>query len=136
LFGGLLLAGVLFFQSGDTEPRPREPFAYGQVRDLERNLEEGPFYIADPFGGDDSIVFALEDGEPVAIAVNQRNMPDCSVKWKEQEGAFACGQQRFTSDQLERFATEVPTSGDDEGILFIDVRRREPAPSPPTTSAP
>jgi hypothetical protein len=131
---GLLVALVLLLWSGEREERDPEPFVYGPVADLERSLrDEGPFYVADPFGGDDSIAFALEDGDPVAIAVNQTDMPDCTVKWRAQLDRFTCGDERFTSEQLERFVTEVPSSGPNEGQLVIDVRRRTPAPSPATT---
>lgn len=116
-------------EGGSTPERP-QPFEAGFASNVEDSVrDEGPYYIPDPFGGDDSIVFALEDGEVVALAVNQSDLPDCSVKWKDQLDKFVCGEQRFDSTELERFEVTVPKAGPDEGILVIDVRNRLPAPA-------
>ena len=128
LFVGALLLVSTDRQGGGTPDEP-EPFKAGRAEDIEESLrEEGPYYYADPFGGDDSIVFALEDGEVVPLAVNQSDMRDCSVKWKAQLEKFVCGDERFDSTDLERFEATVPAAGDDEGVLIIDVRTRLPAP--------
>jgi hypothetical protein len=136
--GAVVLAGVAVAvllvtstgRDGGSTPERPQPFEAGLASNVEDSLrEEGPYYYADPFGGDDSIVFALEDGEVVALAVNQSTLPNCSVKWKDQLDKFVCGDQRFDSTELERFEATVPEGGPDEGILIIDVRTRLPAPS-------
>jgi hypothetical protein len=136
--GAVVLAGVAVAvllvastgREGGSTPKKPQPFEAGLASNVEDSLrEEGPYYIADPFGGDDSIVFALEDGEVVALAVNQSNLSTCSVKWKDQLDKFVCGDQRFDSTELERFEVTVPKAGPDEGILIIDVRQRLPAPA-------
>ncbi|MGH9031976.1 MAG: hypothetical protein ACRDZV_07575, partial [Acidimicrobiia bacterium] len=65
-----------------------------------------------------------------AIATHQRGLPGCSVKWKAQLDRFECGDNRFRSDELERFETTIPETGDEEGVVTIDVRRRLPATAP------
>src|SRR5687768_11087493 len=94
VFAGLFVAALLLLSTGrdggDT-PQTVEPFQAGRAKDVEESVrDEGPYYYADPFGGDDSIVFALEDGEVVALAVNQSDLPECSVKWKDQLDKFVC----------------------------------------------
>jgi hypothetical protein len=132
VLAGIFVAALLLLSTGrdggDT-PQEVEPFQAGRAKDVEESVrEEGPYYYADPFGGDDSIVFAVEDGELVALAVNQRDLPDCSVKWKDQLDKFVCGDRRFDSTELERFEVTVPAAGPDKGVLIIDVRTRLPAP--------
>jgi hypothetical protein len=133
VFAGVAVAVLLVASTGregGSTPKTPQPFEAGLASNVEESLrDEGPYYIADPFGGDDSIVFALEDGEVVALAVNQSNLPNCSVKWKDQLDRFACGDQRFDSTELERFEVAVPQAGPDEGLLIIDVRKRVPAPA-------
>ncbi|HUF85062.1 MAG TPA: hypothetical protein VMQ81_10770 [Acidimicrobiia bacterium] len=135
VLAGVAVAVLLVFstgrEGGGTAQTP-QPFEAGLASNIEASLrDEGPYYIADPFGGDDSIVFALEDGEVVALAVNQSDLPNCSVKWKDQFDRFVCGEQRFDSTELERFDVTVPQAGPDEGLLVIDVRTRLPAPAVP-----
>jgi hypothetical protein len=128
---GLLMAAVILFATGRGDaPGEYQPFEAGLASDIERQLRDGgPFYIADPFGGDRSIVFALEEGGVAALAVNQSTLPGCSVKWKDQLGRFVCGAKRLRSVELERFAVSVPARGPDEDILIIDLRKRLPAPA-------
>jgi len=136
--GAVVLAGVAVAvllvastgRDGGSTPQKPQPFEAGLASNVEDSVrEEGPYYIPDPFGGDDSIVFALEDGEVVALAVNQSDLTNCSVKWKDQFDRFACGDRRFQSEELERFEVTVPKAGPDKGILIIDVRKRLPAPT-------
>ena len=135
LLAGAFVAILLLAQTdrqGANTPREPEPFPAGRAEDIEETLrEEGPYYYADPFGGDDSLVFALEDGEVVALAVNQSDLPNCSVKWEAQLEQFTCGDERFDSTELERFEVTVPAAGDNKGILIIDLQMRLPAPEMP-----
>jgi hypothetical protein len=130
LLAGIAVAVLLFVSIGGDQPaRDPEPVEFGLESSLRDELDEGPFFVPDQFGGDRSFWIAEEDGEIVAIATHQRALPDCSVKWKAQIDRFECGDDRFTSDELERFELTIPETGEDEGVVTIDVRRRIPAPS-------
>lgn len=138
LFAGaaVVLAGVAITvlllvstNRGGGPPKQYEPFEAGLASAIEGSVrDEGPYYYADPYGGDDSLVFTLEHGDVVALAVNQSDLPGCAVQWKDQLDRFVCGDRRFSSEQLERFEVTVPDAGPDKGLLIIDVRTRLPAP--------
>jgi len=100
---------------------------FGLQSSIRNQLEEGPFFVPDQFGGNRSFWIAEEAGEIVAIATHQQDLPGCSVKWKAQLDRFECGDERFTSDELERFEITIPEAGDDKNVVTIDVRRRLPA---------
>jgi hypothetical protein len=126
VLAGVLVAVVLLLATGRSGPPTEyEPFAAGPEADLARELREGgPFFIADPFGGRRGFWLTLEDREVVPVAVHQSDLPECSVRWRARLDRFTCGDARFRSEQLERFATRVPKAGDDEGVVLVDLRRR------------
>ncbi|MGH8983754.1 MAG: hypothetical protein ACRDY6_07745 [Acidimicrobiia bacterium] len=131
LLAGVAVAVLLFVSTGrgGSPPRDLEPVRFGLESSIRTQLEEGPFFVPDQFGGNRSFWIAEEDGEIVAIATHQQDLPGCSVKWKAQLDRFVCGDERFTSDELDRFELTIPEAGEDEGIVTIDVRRRVPAPA-------
>jgi hypothetical protein len=126
LLAGIAVAVLLFVSTdrGGAPPRDPQPVRFGPESSIRGQLEEGPFFVPDQFGGNRSFWIAEESGEIVAIATHQRDLPRCSVKWKAQLDRFECGSERFTSDELERFELTIPAAGDDEGVVTIDVRRR------------
>jgi len=129
--GGLAMAGAILFSTGrSSPPEDYEPFAAGPQRDLERQLGDGgPFFFADVFGGDRGFWFALEGDEVVAIAARQTDRTGCTVRWRATLDRFVCGDDRFTSEQLQRFLVTV-RRGDDQRILYVDLRCRIAAPQP------
>ncbi|MGH9033330.1 MAG: hypothetical protein ACRDZV_14500, partial [Acidimicrobiia bacterium] len=109
LLAGVAVAVLLFVSTdrGGSPPRDPGPVKFGLESSIRDQLEEGPFFVPDQFGGNRSFWIAEEDGEIVAIATHQRGLPGCSVKWKAQLDRFECGDNRFRSDELERFETTI-----------------------------
>jgi hypothetical protein len=130
--GGLVVAGVLLIAtSRRSVPDEYRPFAAGPEFDLRRELRDGgPFYFPDPFGGDRSILWALEDGEVVPLASHAAGDQSCRVRWRGRVDSFEdCDDNRLRSDQIPRYRSRVPGSGEHEGIVLVDLRRLEPPPS-------
>jgi hypothetical protein len=129
---GLVVVAVLLIATSRREqPGKYKAFPYGEVRDLKRTLHDGgPFYVPDPFGGDRSILWALEDGEPVALAIHTQGDDRCRVTYKGRIESFVdCQGARLESRQIPRYLTRIPTSGDDEDIVLVDLRKELPAPA-------
>ncbi len=130
IFAGVAVAAALLFSTsrGGDPPKNPEPVRLGFESSAKDRLQDDPDFIPDQFGGDRSFWLALEHGDVVAIAVNQSDRPACAVDWKGQLDRFVCDDERFRSEQLERFEVRVPEAGPNKGVLIIDVRRRLPAP--------
>ncbi len=126
--GVAVAAALLFSTSRGDPPDDPEPVRLGFESSAKDRLRDDPDFIPDQFGGDRSFWLALEQGEVVAIAVNQSDRPGCTIDWKGQLDRFVCDDERFRSEQLERFEVRVPQAGSDKGVLIVDVRRRLPAP--------
>jgi hypothetical protein len=132
VLAGLLVAVVLLLATGrGGSPTRYEPFEAGAAKDIERSLKEGgPFYVPDPFGGNRSILFALEDGEVVALSNVVPNTDDCRVNIKNEGKAFVdCNGDRLRTDELARFPTTIRPSTNGTDILYVDLRTKEPAPA-------
>ena len=130
---GLAVAGVLLLATGRAgSPTRYRPFEYGPARALEQELRDGgPFYVPDPFGGSRSILFALEDGQVVALSAVRPGTKKCSIRWRGSIDRFVdCKNMKLVSEQLERFPSEVEAAGENKGILLVDLRKRMPAPQP------
>jgi hypothetical protein len=129
---GVLVALVLLLATGRaSSPTKYEPFEAGAARDIERLLKEGgPYYVADPFGGSRSIMFALEDGEVVALSTTLPNTKDCVVFWRESRKAFVdCNDDRHQSTDLARYQTSIDPKQGANDILLVDLRKKDPPPS-------
>jgi hypothetical protein len=131
LLAGVAVAVLLLVSSGGGGDARRDPVPvrFGLESSIRTQLEEGPFFVPDQFGGDRSFWIAEEDGAIVAVAAHQTDLPDCTVKWKAQLDRFECGDERFRSDELERYEVTIPQGGEDENVVTIDVRRRLSAPA-------
>jgi hypothetical protein len=128
---GLLVAAVLLLATGrGTTPERYEPFEAGAAKSIRQNLkDEGPFYVADPFGGNRSILFALEDGDIVALSNVVPNTRDCRVTIKNEGKAFVdCNGDRLRSTELARYVTSTRPSSNGTTLLYVDLRHKEPAP--------
>ncbi len=135
LVAGVLVAVVLLFTSGQgSSPTKVRPFAAGLAKAIRSELRDGgPYYVPDPFGGRRSILFALENGQIVALSTQLPGSPDCAVKWKGSVDRFVdCHGVRHTSEELDRYESFVDPAGQNKGILFVDLRKEQPAPQPAT----
>ena len=129
---GVLVALVLLLATGRaSSPTKYEPFEAGAALDIERLLKEGgPYYVPDPFGGSRSIMFALEDGEVVALSTVLPNTKDCRVLWRDSRKGFVdCNDDVHRSGDLARYVTTIDPREGANDILLVDLRKREPAPS-------
>ncbi len=87
--------------------------------------------MPDPFGGDRSILLALEDGKVVALSDVKPGTKDCRIRWRGSINSFVdCNDNKLKSTDLARYQSEVGQIGDQKGELLVDLRRREPAPAP------
>jgi hypothetical protein len=130
---GVIVAVVLLFATGrSNSPTKYKPFAAGPAKAIKQQLEDGgPYYVPDPFGGNKSILFALESGQVVALSNILPGTTDCTMRWKGSVNRFQdCHGDRFTSVQLDRFKATIDQSGSGKGLLFVDLRKKLPAPSP------
>jgi hypothetical protein len=132
IVAGLLVAAVLLFATGRaSSPTKYEPFDAGVAASIRKNLKDGgPYFVPDPFGGDRSILLAIEDGEVVALSDVMPGTKDCRVRWRGSVDSFVdCHDDKVRSADLARYQTEIGTIGAAKGELFIDLRHRVPAPS-------
>jgi hypothetical protein len=133
IVAGLLVAAVLLLAtsraSGPTKPRP---FDAGVAAAIHRELKDGgPYFVPDPFGGNRSILLALEDGKIVALSDVLPGTTDCRVRWRGSIHSFVdCHDDKVKSTELARYRAEVGLTGAHKGELLIDVRHRDPAPDP------
>ncbi len=130
---GVIVAVVLLFATGRSQsPTKYEPFSAGPAKAIKQQLREGgPYYVPDPFGGNRSILFALENGEVVALSNIVPGTKDCAIRWRGSVNRFQdCNGDRFTSEQLDRFEATVDETGSGKGLLFVNLRRKLTAPSP------
>jgi hypothetical protein len=128
---GLLVAAVLLWSTGrGGSPTKYEPFDAGVAASIRKDLKDGgPYFVPDPFGGDRSILLALEDGKIVALSDIRPGTKDCRVRWRGSIDSFVdCNDEKLGTTDLARYRTEIGTVGDTKGELFIDLRHREPAP--------
>ena len=132
IVAGLLVAAVLLLATGRaSSPTKYTAFPAGDVRAIRTDLKKGgPFFYADPFGGNRSILMALEDGKVVALSATAPGTKDCHVRWRGSIDSFVdCNDRKLRSDQLDRFQSSVAEIGKYKGELLIDLRVREPAPA-------
>lgn len=131
LFAGVLVAVVLLFATGQGGSlNKNRPFYAGLASDIKASLREGgPYYVPDPFGGHRSILFALEDDQIVALSTVLPGTNDCAIRWRGQIDRFVdCHGDRHTSVELDRYEDFIDPAGENKGILFVDLRKKLPAP--------
>ena len=132
----MLVAVVLLFATGrGGSPTRVRPFAAGLASAIRSDLRDGgPYYFPDPFGKDHSILFALESGKIVALATQLPGTTDCLLKWKASVDRFVdCHGARHTSEELDRYESYVDPTGENKGILFVDLRHKLSALQNPTS---
>jgi hypothetical protein len=133
---GIMVAGLLFLATGGTQDTPsdRTPVFLGLERELTKKIEDGgPLYFANPFG-DNGFWLDLEDGALVALDIVRPGSQQCIVKWREPRHAYVdCDDQDLTSRDLDRFEVivgKIARNDAPKDAVYVDLRRREPAPSP------
>jgi hypothetical protein len=129
---GLLVAAVLLLAtSRASSPTKYEPFDAGVAVSIHKELKDGgPYFVPDPFGGNRSILLALEDGKIVALSDIKPGTTDCRVRWRGSVNSFAdCHDEKLKSTDLARYRAEVGLTGSSKGELLIDLRHKDPAPS-------
>jgi hypothetical protein len=140
VIAGVLVAALLFFATGGTQDAPaqQEPLFLGVARDKVSNIrEEGPQYIANPFG-DAGLWLDLEDGELVVLSAIKPGTKSCIMKWREPRKAYVdsnCTDSNYTSRNLDRFKVTIGPleEGAPKDAVYVDLRVKEPAPEPPET---
>ncbi len=132
IVAGLLVAAVLLFATGRAgSPTKYVAFDAGVAVSIRKDLKSGgPYFVPDPFGGDRSILLALEDGKIVALSDLKPGTKDCRIRWRGSIDSFVdCHDHKLKSTQLARYQSEVGELGDQKGELLVDLRRRQPAPA-------
>jgi len=131
VLAGLLVAAVLLWStSRATSPTKYQPFDAGVAASIKKDLKDGgPYFVPDPFGGDRSILLAIEGGKVVALSDVKPHTLDCRIRWKGSIDSFVdCNDAKLKSTDLARYQTEIGLTGAKQGELLIDLRHREPAP--------
>ena len=132
IVAGLLVAAVLLFSTSRAgSPTKYVAFDAGVAVSIHKGLKSGgPYFVPDPFGGDRSILLALEDGKVVALSDVKPGTKSCRVRWRGSIDSFVdCHDDKVKSTDLARYQTEVGEIGDQKGELLVDLRRRDPAPA-------
>jgi hypothetical protein len=133
VLAGVLVAAVLLLAtSRSSSPTRYQPFPAGVAASIRNDLEDGgPYFFPDPFGGDRNILLAIERGKVVALSDILPGTKDCRVRWRGSIDSFVdCHDDKLGSTQLDRYRSEISLIGRNKGELLIDLRHREPAPSP------
>jgi hypothetical protein len=130
---GVIVAVVLLFATGrGASPKKYQPFSAGYAKNIKQELKDGgPYFFPDPFSGDKSILFALENGQIVALANVLPGTTGCTVRWRGSIDRFVdCHGDKLTSDQLDRYETTIDDAGQGKGLLFVNLKRKDAAPTP------
>ena len=134
---GVAIAAILWVITGggrqaSTKPSDYVAFSPGNADTLTRQIREGgPLFFADPLAGSKGLWVDREQHALVAISVNAPGKDDCAVRWRGSLDRYQdCDRVLYTSEQLDRFASSVPTRGKQKGLFVVDLRRTIPAPEP------
>jgi hypothetical protein len=133
VLAGVLVAAVLLLAtSRASSPTKYEPFDAGVAASIRSELKDGgPYFVPDPFGGNRTLLLALEGGRIVALSDTLPGTTDCRVRWKGSINSFVdCHGDKLKSDNLARYRAEVGLVGPSKGELLIDLRHKDPAPTP------
>jgi hypothetical protein len=133
VLAGLLVAAVLLLAtSRASSPSKYVPFDAGVASSIRSELKDGgPYFVPDPFGGDRTVLLALEDGDIVALSDIRPGTGSCRIRWRGSIDSFVdCHDHKVKSTEMARYRTEIGLVGDSKGELLIDLRHRQPAPTP------
>ena len=133
ILAGLLVAAVLLLaMRRDSGPTEYVPFDLGPASSIKRGLKDGgPYYVPDPFGGNRTILMAIEGGKVVALSDIVPGSKSCRVRWRGSIDSFVdCHDDKLRSGELDRYRIEIGQIGSTKGELLIDLRHKDPAPAP------
>ncbi len=128
---GLLVAGAfLFLLSTDDPVDTDEPVPFGLAESIRDQVDDGgPFFAADPSGGQRAIWFAVEDDELVALAVEVPGREGCNADYRGRDETFVdCDGDPVETTELARYRLTVSTAEADEGALLVDLDTLLPPP--------
>lgn len=140
---GVSIAAILWVITGggrtaSTRSGEYAAFSPGSADTLTRQVREGgPLFFADPLAGARGLWIDRERHALVAISVNAPGKDECAVRWRGSLDRYEdCDGLLYTSEQLDRFTSSVPTRGKQKGLFVVDLRRTIPAPEPPPQQPP
>lgn len=128
---GALFAGVILLAT-NREVGEKTPLFLGQRRDLTKSIREAsPLYFASTFRDQDGFWLDLEDGTLVAYVLERPDPGECTVKWREQRGAYIgeCDDEPVERDELDQYPVTIGArDGSPSTSVYVDLRRTIPAP--------
>lgn len=127
---GLVVAVLLFLATGGGGADPEvKPLFVGLDRQLRRNIgEDGPQYIANPFGGN-GFWLDVEGDHVVAYNIILPTTTDCHVKWKAQRDSYVdCNGDDVDRATLDQFKVSFRNPGARNPQVLVDLRVDVPAP--------
>jgi hypothetical protein len=126
VLAGLLVAVLLLLATGQSETPEPAPLPIGPEESVR---DQAPTYYADPFGGP-GFWSAIEGGELVAISAELPGSGRCTVRYRATRDGFVdCDGNLVPVPELAQYPVNIPRSGDNEGIVLVDLRRRSQPPA-------
>ena len=130
IVAGLLVAAAILLVTGRSKtPGNEKPIPFGYAKSLTTKVRAGGPVAFAGTSGDDGFWLALEHGRLVPLLVRQPGPPACVLRWRGSRDTFTCDGRPVTTGSLVRYSTEIPKRGDRKGILLVDLRQVEPAPT-------
>ncbi len=128
---GLVIAGLILFITGRAKtPVVNGPIPFGYARSLHASVKQGGPVAYAGTTGDTGFWLALEDRQLVALKIRRPGTADCNVRWAGSVDSFVdCHGDHLRSQQLARYRTEIPRTGDRKGMYLVDLRHTIPAPA-------
>jgi hypothetical protein len=122
IVAGLLVAAAILLVTGRAKtPEPDGPVTFGVAKTLREKVAEGGPVAYAGTRGDDGFWVAIEDGELVALVVQQPRL-GCNVRWRGSVDSFTCGDAEVESRDLERYRVVIPKRGEEKGRFLVDLR--------------
>lgn len=122
IVAGVLVAVAILLVTGRAKtPAPDEPITFGVAKTLRDKVAEGGPVAYAGTRGDDGFWVAIEDGELVALVVQQPRL-GCNVRWRGSVDSFTCGGEKVDSTDLDRYRVIIPERGDEKGRFLVDLR--------------
>jgi hypothetical protein len=130
VFGLVVAAAILLITGRAKTPQIKGSIPFGVASSIRQKAKDGgPFAYAGN-RGDDGFWVAIENGRLVALKIQKPGTKSCNVIWRGSKNTFVdCNGDPVRIDQLARYATRVPKTGHDKGLLMVDLTRVLPPPA-------